>query len=86
MEENLVCLLCSQYTEVRGMSRDDSGPLRAEGVGPHVARRLPALRGVPRHAVRQVLCQEQPAVLHRGLLQVSLYIGIEEIFLWILVS
>lgn len=56
------------------MPRDDRGPVRAEGVGPHVARRLPALRGVPRHAVGQVLRQEQPAVLHRGLLQVSLYI------------
>lgn len=50
---------------MRRVSRDDRGPLRAEGVGPHVARRLSALRRVPRHALREVLRQKQPALLHR---------------------
>lgn len=58
---------------MRRLSRDDRGPLRVEGVGPHLARRLSAVRGVPRYALWQMLREEQPALLHRRLLQVSLF-------------
>ena len=50
---------------MRRLSRDDRGPVRAEGVGPHVACWLSALRRVPRHALWQMLRTEQPALLHR---------------------
>lgn len=49
---------------MRRLSRDDSGSVRAESVGPDMARGLPALRRVPSYAVREMLREKQPALLH----------------------
>lgn len=44
--------------------RDDSGPVRTEGIRPNMARGMPTVRGMPRHAVGEMLRKEQSTVLH----------------------
>ena len=61
----------SQCSQMRRLRSVHPGPLRAEGPGQELARKMPQVHKLQRDAQREVLHQAQRRLLQRGLLQVS---------------